>query len=133
VRTIAGECWFNDEDDEEFDGNRCGVLIEGDICSVWKTGDNGSSDEEFGLSREQLADRDDLEERSSSPRKKTLLFEGCWYDDDDVVVCCGERDGVSVSLLDADEKAAFGMEKPPDELSINFELLFADRRSYKDR
>jgi len=50
VRTRAGDCCCNDEDDEEFDSSRCGALIEGEKGSVWKEGEDGSSDKELGLS-----------------------------------------------------------------------------------
>jgi len=97
VCTIAGECCCDDVGDEEFDGG---------IGSVWKTGDNGYS---------KLSDRDDRAEWSSSPGRKTLFSEGRGYDDGNT----GENDGVL--SLDVDDKAAVGVVKPPDELSINGE------------
>jgi hypothetical protein len=76
VRTVAGECCCDDEEDEELDDRKCEGLIDGEKCPDWKTGDNGSSEKEFGLlSRQQLADRDDGEENSLSPMRKILVFE----------------------------------------------------------
>jgi hypothetical protein len=99
-------CWGDDDDEVEFDINRLEVIRDEEWPSE---GQNISSLNEFG----RCSERDESEQSSSSIRK-TLLLDGRWEEE-----IIGEGENEAVRSLDDEDRGAIGVEKPPDELSIN--------------